>query len=71
MNRRKFLLAAAALAGPTPAQAQQAQGVPVIGFLHPGFPDSGSPVFDALHEGLRDFGYVEGENVKLEGGDKP
>jgi putative ABC transport system substrate-binding protein len=40
--------------------------VPVIGFLHPGFPDSGSPVFDALHEGLRDFGYVEGENVKLE-----
>jgi putative ABC transport system substrate-binding protein len=66
MNRRRFLLAAAALAGPTPAQAQQAQRVPVIGFLHPGFPDSGSPVFDALHEGLRDFGYVEGENVKLE-----
>jgi ABC-type uncharacterized transport system substrate-binding protein len=66
MNRRRFLLAAAALVGPTPAQAQQAQRVPVIGFLHPGFPDSGSPVFDALHEGLRDFGYVEGENVKLE-----
>ena len=71
MNRRKFLLAAAALAGPTPAQAQQAQRVPVIGFLHPGFPDSGSPVFDALHAGLRDFGYVEGENVRLEGGDQP
>jgi putative tryptophan/tyrosine transport system substrate-binding protein len=38
----------------------------VIGFLHPGFPEAGSPVFDALRDGLRDYGYVEGETVKLE-----
>jgi putative tryptophan/tyrosine transport system substrate-binding protein len=68
MNRRKFtvLLTAASLARPTLGQAQQAQRMPVIGFLHPGFPDSGSPVFDALREGLREVGYVEGDTVKIE-----
>ena len=68
MNRRKFiaLSAGAAVARSTLAQAQQAQKVPVVGFLHPGFPESGSPVFDALGNGLRDVGYVEGETVKIE-----
>lgn len=49
------------------AQAQQGKKVPVIGFLHPGFSDAGSPVFDALGEGLREVGYVEGATVKVEG----
>lgn len=68
MNRRKFttLLAGAALARSTLGQAQQAQKIPVVGFLHPGFSDSGSPVFDALGQGLRDAGYVEGETIKIE-----
>jgi putative ABC transport system substrate-binding protein len=68
MNRRKFtaLLAAVSLVRSTLAQAQQVQRVPVIGFLHPGFPDFGSPVFDALREGLRDVGYIEGKDVKIE-----
>ena len=68
MNRRKFaaLLAAASLSRTALARAQEAQRVPLIGFLHPGFPDSGSPAFDALREGLREVGYVEGETVKLE-----
>jgi putative tryptophan/tyrosine transport system substrate-binding protein len=39
--------------------------VPIIGFLHPGFSDPGSPVFDALREGLRDDGHVEGATVKV------
>jgi putative ABC transport system substrate-binding protein len=46
--------------------AQQAQKVPIVGFLHPGLSDSGSPVFDALSQGLRDAGYVEGETIKIE-----
>jgi putative ABC transport system substrate-binding protein len=41
--------------------------MPVIGFLHPGFPDGvGSPAFSALRDGLRDVGYVEGETVNIE-----
>ena len=68
MRRRDFLgvLGGAAAAWPVVARAQQAKKVPVIGFIHPGFLESGSPVFDALREGLRDGGYVEGETVKLE-----
>jgi putative ABC transport system substrate-binding protein len=68
MNRRKFiaLSAGAAVARSKLAQAQQVQKVPVVGFLHPGFPEPGSPVFDALGNGLRDVGYVEGETVKIE-----
>jgi putative tryptophan/tyrosine transport system substrate-binding protein len=51
---------------PVVARAQQVPRVPVIGFLHPGFPDLGSPTLDALRKGFRDVGYVEGETVKLE-----
>ena len=67
MNRREFttLLAAASLAPPTLGHAQQQQ-VPVIGFLHPGVPDLESPIFDALGQGLREVGYVEGKIVRVE-----
>jgi len=58
--------AGAALARSMPTHAQQTPKMPIVGFLHPGFSDSGSPVFDALGQGLRDVGYVEGENVKIE-----
>jgi putative tryptophan/tyrosine transport system substrate-binding protein len=66
MRRREFIgLLGAATAWPLAARAQQGK-VPIVGFLHPGFPDSRSPVFDALGQGLRDAGYVEGETVKIE-----
>ena len=58
MRRRAFIAAlGSAAAWPLVARAQQpATAVPVVGFLHPGFPDSGSPAFDALREGLREVG---------------
>jgi ABC-type uncharacterized transport system substrate-binding protein len=65
MRRRTFIVAGT-LAQSVPTQAQQVQKPPTIGFLHPGFPDSGITVFDALHDGLRDVGYVEGETIKVE-----
>ena len=66
MKRREFItLLGGAAVWPLAASAQQA-AAPVIGFLHPGFPDSGSPVFDALREGLREVGYIEGDTIKVE-----
>jgi putative ABC transport system substrate-binding protein len=60
------LIGGTAVVWPLAAHAEQAPKVPIVGFLHPGFSDSGSPIFDALGQGLRDAGYVEGETVKIE-----
>ncbi len=40
--------------------------MPIVGYLHPGFSESVSPGFAALHQGLRDLGYIVGDNVKIE-----
>src|SRR5690349_2889762 len=67
MRRRDLIrLIGGAAMWPMMARAQKAPRVPVIGYLHPGIPDLGSPALNAFREGLRDVGYVEGENIKLE-----
>jgi|SRR5579872_47641 len=68
MNRRELIafLTAAGMTWSERSQAQQAQRVPIVGFLHPGFPESVSPGFAALHRGLHDLGYIAGDNVKIE-----
>lgn len=67
MNRRDTVLALVALgAAPLAAEAQQAQKLPVVGFLHPGFPGVSSLTLTYLREGLRDLGYIEGENIRIE-----
>jgi putative tryptophan/tyrosine transport system substrate-binding protein len=67
MRRREFitLLGGAAATLPFAARAQQ-QAMPVIGLLHP---TSLEAFFDRLRgfrQGLKDIGYVEGENVTIE-----
>jgi ABC-type uncharacterized transport system substrate-binding protein len=67
MRRRDLIaLIGGAATWPLTARAQQVPRVPVIGYLHPGIPDLGSPALNAFREGLRDVGYIEGENIKLE-----
>jgi putative tryptophan/tyrosine transport system substrate-binding protein len=55
------------LATPLTAEAQQAMKVHRIGWLSPGFPrpDRDPPV-DAFRQGLRELGYVEGQNLIIE-----
>jgi len=69
-TRRRELLAvlgAAAAAWPLAARAQQAQGrVATIGWLGSFSSETSRPLVAAFHQGLKEIGYVEGQNVTTE-----
>jgi putative ABC transport system substrate-binding protein len=68
LDRRAFLCGSVAmLAEPLVAEAQQAGKVARVGFLSPANPSPGpTPGLDVLRQGLRELGWVEGQNVVIE-----
>jgi putative ABC transport system substrate-binding protein len=65
MKRREFmgLLGGAALTWPLPARAQQP--MPLMGFISTRSRDESAGVFAAFQQGLRETGFVEGENLAI------
>src|SRR5688500_3755349 len=74
LGRRDFLCHALAVAGSgflagcalPRAPWQQAPRAPRIGWLGIGTVMPNTLLFDAFRQGLRDLGYVEGENIQIE-----
>jgi putative ABC transport system substrate-binding protein len=67
VKRREFitLLSSAAAAWPLRARAQK-RALPVVGFLHGGSAGTRAALVAAFREGLRETGFVEGQNVVIE-----
>src|SRR6516164_6909006 len=67
MRRREFiaLLASSGIAWPLAARAQQS-AMPVIGLLDQRSPDELADRLRGFRQGLRDSGFVEGQNVVIE-----
>ena len=66
MRRREFIAGlGSTVACPTLAQAQQ-PAMPVVGYLNSASADRYAPLVAAFRHGLKETGYVEGQNLKIE-----
>ena len=66
MRRREFIALLGGATARVPLAARAQQKVPVIGLLSPGPPGAGGPLMDGFRLGLREAGYIEGQNVTIE-----
>jgi ABC-type uncharacterized transport system substrate-binding protein len=66
MRRREFIASVGAIAAwPVAARAER-PALPLIGFLHASSPEPMSRFVSAFKRGLRDSGYIDGQNITIE-----
>ena len=66
MRRRDFIKAVAGSAMTWPLAARAQQAMPVVGVLSPATSEADANRMNAIRQGLKDAGYIEGENVMIE-----
>ena len=68
MKRQAFVsvVGMSLLAAPLRLAAQPAQRAPRVGYLFSFIPAEGRHLWEACRQGLRELGYVEGQNIVLE-----
>src|SRR5262249_24690267 len=66
MRRREFITLLGGVAAAWPLGSPGQQAVPLVGFLNSASPDAFAPYVDGFLQGLRDGGYIDGQNVKVE-----
>ena len=65
MRRREFIAALGGAVAVWPLAARAQQGMPMIGFLSSRSPGESASVVSAFRQGLRDTGFIEGQNVSI------
>src|SRR5438093_9530367 len=67
MNRKlSWLLTVLVLASGHLAEAQQPKKIPRVGYLAAVSASADAPRLEAFRQGLRDLGYIEGQNIIIE-----
>ena len=66
MRRRDFIAVTAGAAVTWPLVVRAQQPMPVIGFLNVASPEGYAPYVAAFRDGLKESGYIDGQNVTIE-----
>jgi putative tryptophan/tyrosine transport system substrate-binding protein len=67
MDRRTFVVGTVTvLAASLAAEAQQMGKVPRVGYLNAVSADTATGAVEAFRQGLRELGYIEGQNILIE-----